>query len=66
MSSKCCIGGGDSGKFRAEEADVLAFTTPEPNWKELKLLGDRIDLGFRLMCQLWVSHDLEIEQIDSV
>lgn len=37
---------------------------PEPNWKELKLLGDRIDLGFRLMCQLWVSHDLEIEQND--
>jgi ferredoxin len=35
---------------------------PEPNWKETKQLGERIDLGYRLMCQLWLSHDITLEQ----
>ena len=35
---------------------------PEPNWKEKKLLGHRLQEGYRLMCQLWLTHDLEIEQ----
>jgi ferredoxin len=34
----------------------------EPNWKELKLLGPRLDEGYRLICQLWVTHDIEIAQ----
>jgi ferredoxin len=37
---------------------------PEPNWKEKKRLGDRLDLGYRLICQLWISHDLELTQDD--
>ena len=36
---------------------------PPPNWKEKKQLGARLDDGFRLACQLWVEHDLELEQI---
>lgn len=35
---------------------------PEPNWKEKKLLGDRLGEGLRLMCQLWISADLELTQ----
>jgi len=35
---------------------------PEPNWKEKKLLGDRLAQGFRLACQLWISHDIELTQ----
>ena len=35
---------------------------PPPNWKETKMLGDRIDQGFRLMCQLWLTHDIELSQ----
>ncbi len=35
---------------------------PEPNWKEKKLLGERLALGYRLCCQLWISHDLELSQ----
>ena len=37
---------------------------PEPTWKEKKLLGDRLDLGYRLICQLWINHDLELTQDD--
>ncbi|MCB1330171.1 MAG: hypothetical protein KDK28_12370 [Maritimibacter sp.] len=39
-----------------------AENLPEPNWKEKKLLGDELDEGFRLMCQIWVTHDVEIRQ----
>jgi len=39
-------------------ADAL----PAPNWKEEKVLGDRLGEGFRLMCQLWLSHDITLEQ----
>ena len=35
---------------------------PEPNWKEKKRLGARVDEGYRLICQLWLSHDIELEQ----
>ena len=34
----------------------------EPNWKEKKLLGNRLEEGYRLICQLWLSHDIEIAQ----
>lgn len=37
---------------------------PAPNWKEKKQLGEeRLNVGFRLACQLWLEHDLEIEQL---
>jgi len=35
---------------------------PEPNWKERERLGERIGEGYRLMCQLWLTHDIEIVQ----
>ena len=35
---------------------------PEPNWKEKQLLGERLQLGYRLCCQLWIKHDLELTQ----
>lgn len=37
---------------------------PEPNWKEKKMLGQRIDKGYRLACQLWVEEDIELRQED--
>lgn len=37
---------------------------PEPNWKEKKQLGDRLGQGYRLICQLWIQHDIELEQDD--
>jgi ferredoxin len=38
---------------------------PAPNWKEEKLLGERLRLGFRLCCQIWLSHDIELAQDDA-
>jgi ferredoxin len=35
-----------------------------PNWKEKKQLGGRLDQGFRLVCQLWIEHDIELMQPD--
>lgn len=35
---------------------------PEPNWKEKKMLGTRLEQGYRLVCQLWINEDLELEQ----
>ena len=35
---------------------------PPPNWKEQKILGERLALGYRLCCQLWIQHDLELTQ----
>lgn len=35
---------------------------PEPNRKEHQVLGDKLGEGCRLMCQLWIDHDLEITQ----
>jgi len=37
---------------------------PPPNWKEKKMLGDRIEQGYRLTCQLWITHDIELIQED--
>jgi ferredoxin len=37
---------------------------PPPNWKEKKLLGDRLEAGYRLTCQLWITHDIELAQDD--
>jgi ferredoxin len=33
-----------------------------PNWKEKRQLGDKLDEGYRLACQLWVSEDIELTQ----
>jgi ferredoxin len=35
---------------------------PPPNWKEQRLLGERLAQGYRLACQLWVEHDLDLTQ----
>jgi len=35
---------------------------PEPNWKEKRLLEGKLGEGYRLVCQLWIDHDLEISQ----
>ena len=35
---------------------------PAPNWKEQKILGERLKLGYRLCCQLWITNDLELTQ----
>lgn len=35
---------------------------PPPNWKEKKQLGPRLDEGYRLICQIWFNHDVELFQ----
>lgn len=35
---------------------------PEPNWKEKQVLGAHLGTGCRLVCQLWITHDLELSQ----
>jgi ferredoxin len=35
---------------------------PEPNWKEKKQLGPRLEEGYRLICQIWITRDVELEQ----
>lgn len=36
---------------------------PVANWKEKKQLGtERLEQGYRLMCQLWINEDIEVEQ----
>lgn len=35
---------------------------PAPNWKEEKQLGDRIAEGYRLVCQIWLTHDVGLVQ----
>jgi ferredoxin len=37
---------------------------PEPNWKERRQLGERLAQGYRLACQLWIDHDIELAQND--
>jgi ferredoxin len=39
---------------------------PAPNWKEVKRLGAQLDVGLRLICQLWIEHDIELAQPDAV
>ena len=34
----------------------------KPSWKEIKVLKDKLKLGFRLACQFSVYEDIEIEQ----
>jgi ferredoxin len=34
----------------------------EPNWKEVKMLGESLNDGIRLTCQLFVEDDLERTQ----
>lgn len=34
----------------------------EPNWKENKMLGSKLEEGFRLACQLYISADIELRQ----
>jgi ferredoxin len=34
----------------------------EPNWKENKMLGDKLEQGYRLACQLYITEDIEISQ----
>ena len=34
-----------------------------PNWKEQRILGEeRLAAGYRLVCQLWIEHDIALEQ----
>jgi ferredoxin len=33
-----------------------------PNWKEKKMLGDKVEEGFRLTCQLSIKQDIELSQ----
>lgn len=33
-----------------------------PNWKEKKMLGANLERGYRLCCQLWISHDITLMQ----
>jgi ferredoxin len=35
---------------------------PAPNWKEKKQLGARLEQGYRLICQIWFNHDVELVQ----
>ncbi|MFD2372129.1 2Fe-2S iron-sulfur cluster-binding protein [Brevibacillus sp. GCM10020057] len=35
---------------------------PEPNWKEQKMLGDKLSQGYRLACQLYIQDDIELCQ----
>jgi len=41
---------------------VGAEHLPPPNLKEKKQLGERLAEGYRLICQLWLTHDIEISQ----
>lgn len=53
------------GKCATCACKVLAGAEhlPAPNWKEKKQLGAHLDEGFRLVCQLWPEHDLELAQV---
>jgi|SRR3954471_12585867 ferredoxin len=33
-----------------------------PNWKEEKMLGDKVNEGYRLTCQFTVQQDIELTQ----
>lgn len=37
-----------------------------PNWKEKKMLGEQLRDGYRLACQLFITHDLDIRQDEPV
>ena len=52
------------GKCATCACKVLAGAEhlPPPNWKEKKQLGERLEQGYRLVCQLWLEHDIELAQ----
>ena len=52
------------GKCATCACKVLAGADhlPTPNWKEKKQLGRLLDDGYRLTCQLWLTHDIELTQ----
>jgi ferredoxin len=52
------------GKCATCACKVLAGAEhlPAPNWKEKKQLGERLAQGYRLVCQLWLEHDIELLQ----
>jgi ferredoxin len=33
-----------------------------PNWKEVKMLGDKVNEGYRLTCQMTIQEDIELSQ----
>ena len=37
-------------------------TLTPPNWKEVKMLGEKVNDGYRLTCQLTIQEDIEISQ----
>lgn len=39
-----------------------AESLPAPNWKENRQLGPRLEEGYRLICQLWLTGDIELAQ----
>ena len=39
-----------------------AEALPAPNWKEQRTLGPKLGEGYRLVCQLWIHHDIALEQ----
>ena len=44
------------------EVLVGADHLPPPNWKERKMLRGNLERGYRLCCQLWLTHDIELRQ----
>jgi ferredoxin len=54
-------GMGNCGKC-ASRILAGAERLPEPNWKEQRLLNEKLAEGCRLVCQLWINHDLELTQ----
>jgi len=37
-----------------------------PNWKEEKMLGVKLQEGYRLLCQIEITDDIELEQFSRV
>jgi ferredoxin len=35
---------------------------PDPNWKENKMIGEKLNDGYRLACQLYITKPIEITQ----
>jgi ferredoxin len=38
----------------------------EPNWKEKKMLGEKVEVGYRLACQLTIVDDIELSQGETI
>jgi ferredoxin len=58
-------GMGKCGKCACRVVRGAEFLPP-PNWKEERRLGPRLDEGYRLICQLWLDHDIELAQPEDV